>query len=113
MTTMTIHHTARITSTKGSNPQFDLITAALRRAPCLCFSEDCAPYIVRGGRDSACVAASSTTLLAMAKRGFVTLDKCGARIVGAYVTDLGRRWQLREATAKAYAERTARIVEGR
>lgn len=113
MTTMSLPAAARVASTKGTDPQYDVITAALREAICDCGSPDCMPVIRRGQLSVyRHAAAPSTTLLAMAKRGFVVLDKTGARIVGAYVTDLGRRWQREHAIAKAYAERTARIVAG-
>ena len=107
---MTMHPAARVASTKGTSPQYDVLTAALRAVTCQC--PDCLAYayVSRGTLSAALRQAPSTTRLAMAKRGFVTIDKCGARIVGAYVTDLGRRWQAREAEAMGWAERTTRIV---
>lgn len=110
---MSLPAAARIASTKGSDFQYRIITAALRQAPCACGDVDCMPFIKRGtlARFGA-VQAPSTTLLAMAKRGFVVLDRRDARIVGGYVTALGRRWQRREAEMMAWAERTARIMAG-
>lgn len=111
MTTTAIAPSARIASTRANDPQFMILTAALRKQACHC--NDCGAYIVRGSVNSACVAASSATLLALAKRSLVVLDKCGGRIVGAYVTDLGRRTQRQMAERMAWDERTARIVAGR
>jgi len=110
---MMLPSVARVTSTKSNDVQYDLLTAALRGLVCTC--EECGAYILRGKlcTDERAVSAPSTTLLALAKRSLVVLDKSGARIVGAYVTDLGRRVQHETALRMAYAERTARIVEGR
>jgi hypothetical protein len=112
MTTMTLPNTARIASTKlDVDRPYDVLTAALRGLTCDC--GDCAAYILRGALKPGEAQAPSTTLLALAKRSLVVLDKSGARIVGAYVTDLGRRVQAETAWRMAYAERTARIVHGR
>src|SRR5690348_13281152 len=117
MTTMTTHPAARVASTKSSDIQYDLLTASLRTSICGCGGDDCATYIARGALKTdgryTMPQAPSTTLLAMAKRSLVTIDKIGGRIVGAYVTDLGRRVQRQTAERLAYAERTARIVAGR
>lgn len=113
---MTLPISARKPSTKSNDVQYDVLTAALRSLACNCGGVDCMAYVTRGAlhteRDHF-PSAPSTTLLALAKRSLVVLDKSGARIVGAYVTDLGRREQYRRAVLQAHAERTARIVQGR
>jgi len=110
---MTTHPAGRLPSTAINEAQYDLLTAALRGLSCYC--GECSVYITRGALciDDRFTSAPSTTLLAMAKRSLVTIDKIGARIVGAYVTDLGRRVQRQQAERLAWAERTARIVAGR
>lgn len=111
---MMLPSAARKQSTKSNDVQYDVLTAALRSVACNC--GECVAYVRRGAlctdRDRF-PSAPSTTLLALAKRSLVVLDKDGARIVGAYLTDLGQREQYRRAVLQAYAERTARIVERR
>ena len=95
MTTMTLPKPAKGTATKASDTQHAILSLAHVTA---CYCGDCLPYVERGAlRDGR---APSTTLLAMAKRGFVSLVKHNGRITGAYVTSLGLR-KLAELDALA------------
>jgi hypothetical protein len=112
MTTMTLPKPASGTATKATDTQHAILSVAvliwIAEGRCCC--GDCWPYIERGAlRDGR---APSTTLLAMAKRGYVNLIKRGPRIEGAYVTDLGRRKLAELDAAAARQEEINKAVRG-
>ena len=73
------------TYTAMSEPQYRLLVAAIAASSCKCGDVDCLAYIRRGD------GAPLPMLNAMAKRGFVRLDKIGFKVRGAWVLDLGVR----------------------
>lgn len=103
---MTMQLAAKGTELTVSDPQREILAAAVRAATCSCGDVDCSPYVRRGR------GATSTQLMAMARRKFVTLDRRGHRIAGAWVTDLGRRRLVELDRAAAERERVERAVRG-
>lgn len=80
---------AKGTATKASDTQYEVLRAALAGLKCQCRGDDCTAYIRRGALEDG--HAPITTLIAMAKRGFVRLDKVKHKIVGAWMLPAGRR----------------------
>ncbi len=94
------------TATKASEPQHRVLAAALAG---LCDCGTCVAYIARGDLDGG--KAPLPVLTAMARRGFVRLDKDGFKVRGAWVTELGvRKFAQLEAdeAARQQRERNAR-----